>query len=159
MTTPSELHNVLSAPRFMLTVDGQNIKNLQVIEIKEIWSQLAAHEYITTGGAQPTQLNYSKQFGQPKNTEVKVSVTFTPDTFPNIWSWHQAAKAGHDAARSSADLTIYKPDGSTAAVYHMFGAWLSRVDVNIPKAGGTDVASIALTIVCDDFIVPNAFNA
>ena len=154
MTTPT--HNVVSAPRFALSVDYANIANLQVLEIKEIWSQLAAHEYITAGGAQPTQLSYSKQFGQPKNTEIKVTVTFNPDTFPMIWSWHQAAKLGMDSARVTAELTIYKPDGSSAALYSMEGAWLAKIDVNIPKAGNTDVASIGLTIVCDDFIVPNA---
>lgn len=154
MTTP--LHNVVSAPRFALSVDGQNIKNLQVLEIKEIWSQLASHEYITAGGAQPTKLTYSKQYGQPKNTEIKATVTFDPDSFPYIWSWHQAAKVGMDGARTTAELAIYKPDGSSAAMYTMEGAWLSRVDVNIPKAGGTETASIGLTIVCDDFIVPQA---
>jgi hypothetical protein len=153
------LHNVVSAPRFALSVDYAQIKNLQVTEIKEIWSQLASHEYIAAGGAQPTKLSYSKQFGQPKNTEVKVTVTFSPDTFPAIWSWHQAAKLGDDAARTTAELTIYKPDGSTAAVYSMEGAWLSKIDVNIPKAGNTDTATIALTIVCDDFVVPGAKNA
>jgi phage tail-like protein len=156
MTTPA--HNVVSAPRFALSVDYGQIKNLQVTEIKEIWSQLAAHEYIATGGARPQDLSYTKQYGQPKNTEVKVTVTFTPDTFPKIWSWHMAAKAGEDKARTTVELTIYKPDGKTAAVYTMEQAWLSKVDVTIPKAGNTDTATMGLTIVCDDFIVPNALN-
>ncbi|HJP73310.1 MAG TPA: hypothetical protein VJ914_03530 [Pseudonocardiaceae bacterium] len=156
--TTTERHNVVSAPRFTLSVDGVQIKDLQVLEIKEIWSQLAAHEYITSGGPQPQNLNYTKEFGQPKNTEVKVTVAFNPDTFPLFWNWHQLAKGGDDKARTNAELTIYKPDGTQATMYTMEYAWLAKIDVNIPRAGATDVASIGLTIVCDDFIVPTAHN-
>jgi phage tail-like protein len=147
-------HNVVSAPRFAISVDGTQIKNLQVTEVKEIWSQLAAHEYIYSGGAHGNDLVYTKQFGQPKNTEVKITVAFSPDTFPAIWQWHKLAKSGSDQARTNAELTIYKSDQQVAAIYTMEDAWLAKVDVNIPKAGATDTASVALTIVCDDFFVP-----
>lgn len=151
---PEPQHNVVSAPRFSISVDGTDIRNLQVTEIKEIWSELASHEYIYSD--EKGVLNYTKQFGQPKNTEVKITVAFSPATFPAIWEWHRAAKHGVDSARALAQLTIYKPDKTVAAVYTLEYAWLRKVDVNIPKAGATDTASAALTIVCDEFVVPNA---
>jgi hypothetical protein len=146
--TTSAPPNIVSAPNFYAQIDCVS-KPLPLSEIKNISSQVEPHPYLYND-AKTGMTYHTKQFGQTKPPEVQLVTPFDLDTFPQIWAWHELARHGKEQARtSSVQLFVLTPNGGKGS-YLLDGAWLSKVDVSVPKAGATDTGQVNMTIVCDD---------
>lgn len=142
--------NIVSAPNFRISVNS--LQGVPVTEIKDISAQVEAHEYIFNGADGQTQ--YTKQLGKRKPPEVKLTLPFSPDTFPRIWAWYEAAYSGSASAFHDAELQIKQPFGNGWITYTLMNAWLSKIDVSLPKAGATETGQVNVVIMCDAIGMP-----
>lgn len=142
--------NVVSAPSFKISVN--TLQGVPVSEIKDISAQVEGHEYIFNEADGSTR--YTKQLGKRKPPEVKLTIPFSPDTFPKIWAWYEAAFKGEPSAFADAELQIKQPFGSGWMTYTLINAWLSKIDVSLPKAGATETGQVNVVIMCDEILLP-----
>jgi phage tail-like protein len=131
----------LTVSRFSLTIDG--------VEIAQ-FSELAG----MTSEVEPAQANGDplspkKLPGRRKLPTVSLKRGKTKDM--EIFAWHQSVVEGLPVeVRKSCTLTMYAPDGTAAARYHLESAWPSKVEISALKAGASEVLYETVTLTCED---------
>jgi phage tail-like protein len=141
MPVTSAPNGALTVARFSLTVDGVEIG--QFSELGGISSEIAPAE--TSG----EMLSLKKLPGQRKPPTVTLKRGKNKDM--GIFAWHQSVAEGQlVAARKSCTLTMYAPDGTAVARYHLESAWPSKVEIGALKAGANEVLYETVTLTCED---------
>ena len=133
--------DALTVARFSLTIDGVEIG--QFFELGGITSEV---ELIETAG---DELLAKKLPGKRKPPTVTLKRGKNKDM--GIFAWHQSVVEGQlRAARKSCTLTMYAPDGTASARYHLESAWPSKVEISALRAGANEVLYETVTLTCDD---------
>ena len=138
--TKSGPNDALTAARFSLTIDGVEIA--QFSELAGIISEVELPE--TTGD----ELFRKKLPGKRKPPTVTLKRGKNNDM--GMFAWHQSVVEGAlVAARKSCTLTMYAPDGTANARYHLESAWPSKVEISALKAGANEVLYETVTLTCE----------
>jgi phage tail-like protein len=117
--------------RFSLTVDGVEIG--QFSELAGITSEVESAQANGTRRRPPTVT-----LKRGKNKDM------------GIFAWHESVVAGLPVeARKSCSLTMYAPDGTASARYHLESAWPSKVEISALKAGASEILYETVTLTCD----------
>jgi phage tail-like protein len=134
----------LTAARFSLTIDGVEIG--QFSELAGITSEVEPVELIESTG---DQLFLKRLPGKRKPPAVTLKRGKNKDL--GVFAWHQSVVEGQlAAARKNCALTMYSPDGTAIAKYHLVSAWPSKVEISGIKAGASEVLYETVTLTCDD---------
>jgi phage tail-like protein len=133
----------IQASRFALTIDGQEIASFN--ELTELTSEVEPVELMESTDK---ELILKKLPGKAKPATVTLSRSMTSSM--DLWAWHEAVLQGNiAAARKSATLVMYSPDGKAVARYHLEQAWPSKLEVAPPETGAKAALRETVTIVCE----------
>lgn len=133
----------IAAVRYSLIIDGAEFGSFS--ELSAMTTEIEPDAYLPSSdtGATPRKLS-----GKLKPPTITLIRAFSGAT--ELSTWHEAARRGQPAAaRKSASLVVYGPDGSRVAQYHLENAWPSKIEVGGLKAGSNQVLIERVTLVMD----------
>lgn len=142
--------NVMSASKFNISIDGQDIASFS--ELSGINSEVEPAEYMycDKNGA----FFHTKQFGKTKPPTITLKRGM--DDNNKLWAWHQAAVGGLPTARTTCQLQLFDASGKPVTTYTLENAWVTKLEIAGVGAGKSDVIMMTVTLTCDYIIGPNA---
>lgn len=89
-------------------------------------------------------------FSELAITDTTLTLKRGKNTDMGIVAWHQSAVEGQAGARKSATLTMYAPDGTATARYHLESAWPSTIEIGAMKAGASEILYETVVLTFDE---------
>lgn len=129
----------LTAPRFVLTVNGRDLGS---------WHKVSGLDVVFGTGADGRSINM-KLPGSTKQPNIELTRPRGHDL--EMHSWHELVILGDvAAARKSCTLTMYDTYGKPVARYHLESAWPSKVEIGGLTAGAAGhVLYETVTLTCE----------
>lgn len=133
----------ITADRFEVLIDGVPIATFS--ELQGIRTAIDVVDYMESA---EKDMKLMKLPG--KRTPPTVQLKRGKTNSMELWAWHEAVMQGNmDLARKSASLVMYDSTGKPVARYYMENAWISQFEVSGMRAGGNQVLTESVTIVCE----------
>ena len=134
-------NQALTVARFSLTIDG-----IEIGQFSELGGIVSEVELTEPPG---DELFAKKLPGRRKPPTVTLRRGKNKDM--GIFAWHQSVVEGRlREVRKDCAVTMYAPDGTPTARYHLESAWPSKVEISALKAGGNGVLYETVTLTCED---------
>jgi phage tail-like protein len=143
MSTPSHPEDLITANRFVITIDGYEIATFA--ELSGIVAEVEPSEYWETSGDQ-VQVNKLPGKLKPPTITLRRGMTGSLE----LWSWHEAVRQGTmGAARRSCSLTMINAEGKPVGKYWLEKAWPSKMELAGLKAGASEALMETVTLTCE----------
>ncbi len=89
-------------------------------------------------------------FSESASTDTTLTLKRGKNNDMGIFAWHQSVVEGQVGVRRSATLTMYAPDGTATARYHLESAWPSKIEISPLKAGASEILYETVVLTFDD---------
>jgi phage tail-like protein len=141
--------DALVAHRFGIQIDGQQVEYLQEISALTMEQDVITLEQITPDGKPIVR----KLPGAKKSGEMTVGRGM--DQSPTFSTWISTSLKGDISnARKNATVEVLTPDGASAIKrYHLFNAWVSKLEGATLKAGESAPVTERVTIQFEDITI------